>query len=600
MTQGQDIVLPTTRQIAENAFKYLLGRISVIPTYIDVFGKRTKSVDLHAIVADYPVVEWLSFLARSQTLLGSHRTNDHEYRKRVFYGMLGPGVRLAIDKYCVRAAKQGIRVVLFYERQLSTLQQYAILHAPETGEGKLETDQGKDDLGRALLMIAELMMRRPGDLNEFGHNLECRIQDQIRMSLLPPASYAGRAFYFYQLNAVDPPGEVRQYLSLFEDATGVVPRDFILGGLTIAAHEEIRLMRDEYEGWSAIPDPDKSQNPREAECVRAYLSLRCKPVTEIRKLIERFDAQRQVQDWNLIALSMLPLVDLGSTGSFVLNLTALGRSLFDGVRHTILTAALRRELPDPWNHPAAIGNLYGNIFERFVQGVLETAFPGRVHRIPHGASERADFVIPFGHAVVVLEVKGEHFIGLDHASFISLEDRRRELEDVGLPKAISQIASTIGALRSGAIDVLGPNVDWTITPVVPVIVTEERPPQVAKCWDELYETFMQPLKDLEGAGPIARFRLIPIDDLEILPDITLADDFGTTCLKWANEPDLSDSMLSAYLSAKGYDWRNGLMIDRYVEVMHFLAGRLGLDAEKLRPEVLKARYAGQDEDRQDS
>lgn len=191
---------PSSRpRVSARAVAHLVGQVSVIPTYTAVTGKSADEASLNSIIVRYPQTEWLSFLARIQTMLAGFRINEHEYRMRVFWGAVGPRVRVAIDRYSTATAKKGARVGLFYERQLATLQQLAILHAPENGPAKLETDAGKDDLGLALLMVAELMMRRGGDESDPNHNLECRIHDQIRMSLLPVPTYAGRAFEFYEL-----------------------------------------------------------------------------------------------------------------------------------------------------------------------------------------------------------------------------------------------------------------------------------------------------------------------------------------------------------------------------------------------------------------
>ena len=274
-------------------------------------------------------------------------------------------------------------------------------------------------------------------------------------------------------------------------------------------------------------------------------------------------------------------------GRFTLNLTAVGRSLFDGVRHAILTAAREGKLPNGWNDMRRIGGLYGRIFEEFIGRILERAFPDRVMRVETAAEERADFVIAFGAAFMVLEVKAEHFIGLKHASFMPLVERKREIENVGVPKAIGQITNTIRALRAGDLRIAGMAPDWTCTPILPVIVTEERLPQVHGCWEALYAPLIQLLDDLRGAGPIAPLRLISIDDVEFLPDIEGPDDFGAICLKWANDPDLRDSSLRSFLFANGITWGDRCVLDRFVSVMLFMADRLGLDVQKLRAGMIR-------------
>jgi len=137
-----------------------------------------------------------------QAILAADRVADTESRKQVFFGALGPDVRKAIDEYTTRVARSGVQVALFYERHLATLQQFAILYAPENSDSKLETESGRDDLGYALLMTADLMMERPSTRKDDDYYLACRIQDQIRMCLVPALALAGRAFYLYELNSL--------------------------------------------------------------------------------------------------------------------------------------------------------------------------------------------------------------------------------------------------------------------------------------------------------------------------------------------------------------------------------------------------------------
>jgi hypothetical protein len=162
-----------------------------------------------------------------------------------------------------------------------------------------------------------------------------------------------------------------------------------------------------------------------------------------------------------------------------------------------------------------------------------------------------------------------------------IRKRRAELRKIGLSQAVRQIASTIRALRKGQIDLPGQAIDWTIMPIVPIIVTEEVLPKAPYCWDKLYRGLERPLKALSNVAPVASLRLLSVDDVEMLPDIRGLDDFGTICLKWANHPALFECPLNWYLQSSGIDFRKRFMLDRAAEVFTFLAERLGLDVRKL-------------------
>ena len=262
---------------------------------------------------------------------------------------------------------------------MSTLQQLAVLHAPETGTTTLDSDDGRHDLSMALLMTMDLMGADRPHTSALESLLPITVQDQIRMSTTPAPEYAARASHFYELDRVERSAPVSKYLELFETATGVSAVDCILGGLAIVIREETREFDEIANCWHAVPRSHQCENPKEAEVLAAYETVRMKPLADLRALITAREGDRPIRDWNLIALSQAPVCDLGEMGAFALNHTVLGRGLFDSVRHAILTAALEERLPEPYTNQRAIGELYGKVFESYILSVFESAFPERVY-----------------------------------------------------------------------------------------------------------------------------------------------------------------------------------------------------------------------------
>lgn len=403
------------------------------------------------------------------------------------------------------------------------------------------------------------------------------------MSTTPALHYAARAFEFYELDRAERSGAVSKYLELFEIATGVDAIDCLMGGLNIVIREEARDFDEVANSWHATPRPHQCENPKEAKELAAYEAVRMKPLAEFRELIIRRESNRHVRDWNLIALSQAPLCDLGDMGVFALNHTALGRSLFDSVRHAILTAALEERLPDPWTNEQAIGELYGKIFQSYVFSVFDSAFHDRVWSIPaEEHQKRADFLIWFPDKVIIAEVKGVHFVGLQHASYLSIEERREELLKIGIPNAVNQLASTVRALRAGEIHAPAMSAyDWTITPIIPVIVTEERIPQVPGCWDAFCRPMCGPLANLDGAGPLRSLRLLNIVDVETIPDLEASDDLGALFIRWGADPRHMELPWGNFLATQHVRLRNRFIPDRYFDAARFLARRLDLDETQL-------------------
>jgi hypothetical protein len=566
--------------------KRFLRQTAVIPTHKDLFGCEATLGDLRDLLRKYPVAEWLSYLSRMQNLLVGTRAEQPECLRRVFDGMVSLDMcdRLReFEKQCSG------RMLLYYERQMSTLQQLAVLHAPESGTAAFDNETGRHDLCIALLMTMDIMgADRPSDGTN-GSLLSIILQDQIRMSQTLSEQYAARAFYFYELDKPQRSREVSEYLELFQIATGVSAVDCILGGLDIAAREETQAPEDIANAWHTIPHFAQGDNPKETTILDAYKAVRMKPLAELRELIKEWDDKLPVRDWNLIALSQAPICHLGDLGAFVLNHTALGRSLFDSVRHAILTAANR--LPAPYDNKQAIGGLYGKIFESYIHSIFEHVYPGRVCRISEDKTgKRADFLVWFPDKVILVEVKSVHFVGKNHTSFLSIEGRREELKDVGMPRAIDQLESTVRALRVGDVrfdagteDVVVPSMpsyDWTITPVIPVIVTEEQMPQAPGCWDTFYSSLCGKLYELTAAGPLGKLRLLNVGDVERLPDLRAPDDLATILIRWGADPSLRDLTWNSLLATECVNSDGSFMLGRFIDMVKFLAGRLGLDENR--------------------
>lgn len=555
----------------------------VIPSHDALFGREATLPELIARLKKYPVTEWLNSLARMQNMLASDRVGDTERIQRVLCGTVSPEVHEKLKefekKHLARNAKPG----LYYERQMSTLQQLAVLYAPDSGTTKLDSNDGRHDLSMALLMTMDLMGADRPHTSELESLLPITIQDQIRMATTPAPEYATRAFHLYKLDHIEPSVPVSKFLELFETATGVNAIDCILGGLDLVIREEAQGFEEIANCWHAVPRSHQCQNTKEAEVLAAYEAVRMKPLAELRSLITAREGERPIRDWNLIALSQAPICDLGNMGAFALNHTVLGRSLFDSVRHAILTAALEKRLPEPYSNEQAIGELYGKVFESYIFSVLESAFPGRVYRIPeHTTEQRADLLIWFPDKVVIAEVKGVHFVGLRHASFMSIEERRQELQGIGVPNAVDQLEATVRALRSGDVTAPGmPSYDWTITPIVPVIVTEEQMPWVPGCWDAFYGPFFESFHGLGGAGPLAKLRLLTVDEVEQLPDVQLPHDFATMLFRWAADRSMMELTWGSFLSTQDVTMRREFIRGRIIEVMKFLTRRLDLDESQL-------------------
>jgi len=157
-------------------------------------------------------------------------------------------------------------------------------------------------------------------------------------------------------------------------------------------------------------------------------------------------------------------------------------------------------------------------------------------------------------------------------------ERHAELAKIGMPNAINQLASTIRAIRAGKVTAPSmPSFDWTMTPILPVIVTEERMPQVPGCWDAFYGEMSEPLDELAGAGPLSKLRMLNIDDVETIADLESSDDLGAMFMRWGADSTVTELPFRSFMATQDARLRRRFVPDRYWETMQFLARRLGLD-----------------------
>jgi hypothetical protein len=219
--------------------------------------------------------------------------------------------------------------------------------------------------------------------------------------------------------------------------------------------------------------------------------------------------------------------------------------------------------------------------------VLRAAFGKRVIRIPRSnktGEYRCDFAIWHPDCIVLVEAKGEHYVARDHHAYMSVDERRQELIDVGLRKAVDQLAQMITALWQGdvTLDDL-PTPDWTVAPIVPVVVTEERMPHAPGLWERLYQPIARPLHDLPRRGLVGELRVISIHEIEHLPDLATAHGPELLLYQWGASADTRELPWSWYLNSRGIAHSGAFIKLRFLEAMRYLARRLGLDPGKIGP-----------------
>jgi len=550
----------------------------VIPGYANLYGKSATFDGLLRVLRLFSAADWLSYLSRLQTALAPPRQYSADAIAQTYKGVVGPRTAAALQAFQQRSPK-GMRLGLFVERQISTLQQLVIQHAPETADRGFGKPGELDALCDALLITWDLMCPNR-DSRKKQEVFASLLQDVARTEGESPERLATRAFHFYQFHRRDPSGPALKLRELFQAATGVSILDYLLGGLVVTVHERKKSPDELAERWEALPAPGERANPTEGRLVETFYRVRSRTLAQIREAIDKWDDKREIAEYSLIGVAKHPVVELHDVGRFTLNLGDLAVSLCDGIRHEIITYALANQT-DQLN-PQALGREFGALWEEYAHELLSAAFGDRLVPLPEvGDERRADYLIVYPDSVVILELKSGMFLAKRHCSLLSLGERREELKKIDVPKAADQLRATISALRSGEFrDDRVPAYDWTVTPITAVIFSVEPVPLVWGIWEEI-AALLSSLDDLGGAGPVTRVRFLSPVDVENLPDLVEVADFGQVLRAWGHDPNQFERPLASYLESQGIEVATNCFKRRYAGVLKIMASKLGLDVSEL-------------------
>lgn len=406
---------------AENVLKQSL---KIILGYSNLFGKQCSLDDLVHLLQQYPAEQWLNFLSRIQNTIADERYSEINAQRSVVQGMFSARGCDALTKWCADNPEKANLAFVVSVRQIAVLQELCIVHSPEelTGKGFNEAEDF-EVLTDALLIVNDLLYNPiEGDQLDL---LAVTAHNQITLHSLPSWRAFPRAIRFYEIGQSTKSAEVVKYATLFANATEKSIESFIFGGILCFMLDDMHTQEEVQSGWYPVRSPQECTNPHEAEVVDAFVSLRSGTLTEIRSEVLLREKDLHPRDFNLIALSRFPIIRLENDQYYILNHTALARSLFEGPRHAIMTNAIPR---GPGARKEA-GGAYGQIFQGHVLKELKSQFGDRLIVIPEAQFPgQADCIILFKNIVVVAEIKSEHFNAISHYKLMNREERLAEIK----------------------------------------------------------------------------------------------------------------------------------------------------------------------------
>ena len=116
--------------------------LPTIPTYSDIFGHKPTINKLINVIKQVPVFEWQSFISRIQSVIAGDQFQNQSSQKAVFDGNFSKELKKSILEF-VNKNTRSEGFYICYERQLSTLQQLAFLHAPDECCGSMDDEKGR-------------------------------------------------------------------------------------------------------------------------------------------------------------------------------------------------------------------------------------------------------------------------------------------------------------------------------------------------------------------------------------------------------------------------------------------------------------------------
>lgn len=551
---------------------------AVLPRYSDIHGARPGLGDLVAIVRRYNCFEWLSYLSRINTTLGPSFERDPERQGMILHGLFGPKVRTACNAAAFRAGTR--RVLVAPEDCVAALQQLVMLEAPSNGGRTFETDEDRDRLAYALLMTLDL--RDDGLADEDPDARIARLaQEFLRRPFAAPGIIVARACAVYELAGDAKSEPAAKLAKWFATATGFSFEDHVLGGVVVAVDEEFRRADEIARGWKQVAPPSPAQDPTVGRLVSAFKGVRATTLERLRHEIRLVERRRDFAEWTTIALSKYPLLEVPDRGTYVLSIARIGESLFEGVRHAIVTAKNNgvSNLPDD----GELGKAFGEVVQRYAVQLLSDVCPGRVVPLdPIKRRKRADALLCYPDKIVVLEIKSIHAASHTRRAPLSLTGRVDELHRMQLDKAVNQLASTISDLRDGKLDDRLPfrYDDWTTTMIVPAVISLEKVPLVEGSW-RMVEPLTAPLSSLGMSDQIAPLRILHITDFEALLEHAAEREIGQVLLRWARHPTQFERTFLTFAESEALQPQPVRLRQRLAEPMRLVARRLGIPEERL-------------------
>jgi len=458
-------------------------------SYRRVYKKKATWDDLEKEIAPYSIEQIVIVICRiSVSLYNRALPWDPKTQLRICKGIFGekefPRIFESIKSLEVEMKQENdaAPLLIFHEQQALNLLKAALLLKTENEK---ETCDNLVGIGRALLMITDLIEGEPGDLlsvnigdpEYFDRWLAHILGNYLFKSGIVSSTELAR---YYDLYLSDKPalrdcGSYINLIAILQQIVGLKPDE--LWSLTYAVGAYWQTISDK-----AIPDANMSINIDSylttqftfaVEEVQHFFSLCAINIGELRRNVCELYSLESMRPLDMLPFAKWPLV-IFDDRLYSISLPLLMQKLTTGLHYLYLDERIEEEQRQIYL------TYMGEVFEDYVHRAFDRMFPLyskrylRLNDIRDKISTKyCDGLIAYENGVILVESKASLFtfearVGHDITTI------RSRLDDIYLDGA-KQIQATIDALRQGLRDDKGTipdEIEWYL----PVIITLEHIP----------------------------------------------------------------------------------------------------------------------------
>ena len=503
-----------------------LDFIGITLSYRQVYGSEPTWDDLEQALAPYSLEQIVDVVCRISAILYSAPLPwDSQTQWRICQGVFGREeanqiLQTAIRiKNEMRQKERGAPLLVFHEQQTLNLLKAAFLLKNTEDQNSSTNLVG---IGKALLMITDLIKGEPGDLlsvepthpDYFDRWLRYLLASYLFTSGAAGSDALARS---YDLYLIDKPtlrdcGSYMDLRAMLQASTGLQPDALWSAIFALGCH------------WTTlsaqtVPGAPMAINKQSYfitgfsfadEEIERFLAICATSVDDMKAAVEAHYAPTSLRPFHILPFAKWPLVAFGDR-VYSVSVTFLMQKLTTGLHHLYL---------DDRYFSKAQRQIYltymGEVFGDYVHRALDRMFPPQTRRClsldalrPQMKGRYCDGLIAYEEAVLLVETK---------ASLFPLEARvgdditaiRGRLEDIYNDGA-KQIQATIDDLRQGLRDDQGviPN---RINRYYPIVVTLENVPITPVIYGEVRRKLAS--EGLLGESGVQPLQFINIRELE--------------------------------------------------------------------------------------